>query len=440
MKLPATLAFNTVYRVLNMVVALLVVVLVSKLAGVEAYGLLSLMLVNATVFNLLTAFGLDAGITWHSAGSQLSPGKIVTLIFITIAAQLLLLGLVEWIHYTITGHFWLFKSNRLSGWWMGFVFLLSVSLTEKYTALFNGHHLFVLCSKILLYTNLLLLAAFAFLYFYFPVYDAGRLAMAYVLLYLLQSLVLVFLFHSRVKEAAAFSLMSGREIKAFLSFSMVTLATNAIQFLAYRADYWFIDYFRGEKELGWYSLAVRLVQVFWVLPVLFAGILFPLVARERERYNDAQMLSFMRMLFFVNGLAGLAVFFLIPWIVPFVFGNMYDESILLFRILLPGFILFCPATILAAWFAGKGRLRVNLRGSIICFVCVVLPDMLLVPLWGMKGASLASSIGYTITAVYFAGVYCRQTQTPVHELFFFRRSDWALFRGMLYRTVLKKAR
>jgi len=418
----------------------MIVVLVSKLAGVSGYGLLSLMVVNAAIFNLLSAFGMDAGIIYHSAGDKLAPAKIVTLIFCTIAAQLLLLGLAEWIHYTVTGYYWLFKNNQASYWWVGLLFLLSVSLTEKYTALFSGHHLFVLCSKILLYTNLLVLAVFAVLFFYFPGYDANRLIALYVLLYLLQPVALVLLFHRRVKNASRFSLISLPEIKVFLSFSMVTLVTNSIQFLAYRMDYWFIEYFRGEKELGWYSLSVKLAQVFWVLPVLFAAILFPLVAKEGDKYNDEHMLSFSRLLFLFNLLAGILAFILAPWGIPLVFGDMYRESVLLFRILLPGILLFCPTTILAAWFAGKGRLRVNFRGSCICFACVALLDILLVPRQGMKGASIASSIGYTLASVYTVAVYCRQTNTPVHKLFFFRQADWHYFRKTFYTTLIKRAR
>ncbi|HEY4150553.1 MAG TPA: hypothetical protein VGM41_16550, partial [Chitinophagaceae bacterium] len=78
MNLAATLTVNALYRILNMVVMLVIVVLVSKLAGVGGYGILSLMIVNATVFNLVSAFGIDAGITWHSANSALLPGKITT--------------------------------------------------------------------------------------------------------------------------------------------------------------------------------------------------------------------------------------------------------------------------------------------------------------------------------------------------------------------------
>jgi O-antigen/teichoic acid export membrane protein len=256
----------------------------------------------------------------------------------------------------------------------------------------------------------------------------------------LQSVILVILFHRKVKTASRFSLVSLGELKIFLSFSVLTLVTNSIQFLAYRMDYWFIEYYRGEKELGWYSLAVRLAQVFWVLPVLFAAILFPQVAKEGDRYNDGHMLSFARLLFLFNLLAGALAFLLAGWGIPLVFGEMYRESVLLFRLLLPGIVLFCPTTILAAWFAGKGQLRVNLKGSCICFAVVAVLDVLLVPRQGMRGASIASSIGYTLTSVYTVAVYCQQTNTPVHKLFFFRQADWQYLRQAFYATLIKRAR
>jgi len=143
------------------------------------------------------------------------------------------------------------------------------------------------------------------MFFYVPGYDAHQLVLLYGLLYLLQSNVLVVVCQRKVRTASRLYILSGPEIKVFLSVSVVTLITNSIQFLAYRMDYWFIEYYRGVKELGWYSLSVRLVQVFWVLPALFAAILFPVVAKEGSRYNDEQMLSFTRLLFFFNLVAGI---------------------------------------------------------------------------------------------------------------------------------------
>jgi O-antigen/teichoic acid export membrane protein len=439
MNLASTLTYNIIYRVLNMAAVYAIVVLLSKLAGVEGYGLLSLMIVNATVFNLVSAFGADAGITYHSSNAVLPPGKIITIIFTIVAIQLVAFGITELTCYRITGHYWIYKSYFAQYWWIGVLFLLGISITEKYTALFNGHHLFTRCSKLILVTNLLILSVFSTLFFYYPAHDVVFLITIYVLLYLFQSVVLVIVFHGSVKGSARFVSVSTPEIKIFLSFSVITLIANLVQFLAYRTDYWFIDHYRGAKELGWYSLSVRLAQVFWILPVLFAGILFPQVAKEKERYNNDKMLSFIRILFLLNVLAGVLSFFLIQWVIPVVFGKMYNESILPFQILLPGIILFCPATVMAAWFAGKGLLRINLWGSVTSFLSILLLDIFLIPSLGMNGAALASSIGYTVTSIYFMSVYCRQTNTPAYKLFYLQAGDWYSVRDAIYKTITKNA-
>ncbi len=195
---------------------------------------------------------------------------------------------------------------------------------------------------------------------------------------------------------------------------------------------------KEKEELGWYSLSVRLVQVFWMLPLLFAGVLFPLVAREKEKYDVSGMLSFIRALFFFNLVAGLLSFFLVEWVIVIIFGKVYENSALLFQILLPGIILFCSTIVLAAWFGGKKQLFINLGGSILCFCSIILLDVLLIPKYGMKGAAIASSVGYSVTSFYFIGRYCLQTGTPLHALFLFKAADWRYFREIVQNAAVKR--
>ncbi len=438
MRVAATLTSSAIYRLLNMIIVYAIVVVVSRLAGVAGYGLLSLMIVNVTLFNMVSGFGSDAGITYHSANTSLQTGKIIAIIFWVVLLQVMLLGVTELIFYFFKGHYWIADNNFASYWWMGILLLLSISLTEKYTALFNGHYLFTLCNRLLLLSNLLVLAVFCFLLICYPVHEAKYLVAVYVVLYLLQSLVLVVTFHRHLKAGMHLPAVSATEIKSFLSFSSITLVTNIIQFLAYKADYWFIAYYRGEQELGWYALSVRLVQVFWILPLMFAGILFPQVAREKTDYEKHKMNSFIRMLFFVNMVAGIALFAGVQWLIPALFGEMYRNSIAPFRVLLPGIILFCHTTILAAYFAGRGLLRINLRGSLVSFCSILFLDVILIPAYGMKGAAIASSIGYSITTAYFIIVYCRQAGIRINELFYLLPSDWHYFRNFIYKTLFKR--
>jgi O-antigen/teichoic acid export membrane protein len=407
---------NVVYRVLNVIVVFFITVLLSRLAGVAGYGVLSLLIANASIFNLLSGFGADAGITFYAASGRISTGKLVYFIVTILFLQVIALGAAESVSYFITGHLFLLKTGNLHYSWIGLVFFVSLSVTEKYSALLNGHRLFTVCNSILLFSNLIMLILFGIFYITGEERPALFYIGAYVLLNLVQAIFLVLAFHLSVGK----NIRSIKPQKAdridFFSYSIFTFVINTIQFIAYRVDYWLLDHYRGSQELGWYSLAVRLSQLFWVIPLLVASILFPNVAAADREYNERSMRTLVRAMNWVNIAAGAVLFFSSSWLFPWLFGKEYENSIGLFRILLPGVILFCMATVLAAYFAGQKRLKVNFVGSAICLAVILSLDLWLIPSMGMRGAAIASSIGYGVTALYFVIFYCYTSNTPVGRM------------------------
>jgi O-antigen/teichoic acid export membrane protein len=423
------LVTNIVYRVLNVVVVFIISILLSRLTGVAGYGLLSLMIANATIFNLVSALGADAGIGFHAASGRLSPGKLISFVTGIVLFQLVLLGIVEAVMYALKGHFFLLRTAEMKYAWMGPLFLVSISLTEKYSALLNGKQLFSLCNKMLLAGNLLVLALFTLLWFSAsqqPVYYVG----AYILLNCIQAIILMIAYHSKVKLPAGLERPGKKDAFSFFSYSVFTFIINSIQFLAYRVDYWILDHYKGEAELGWYAIAVKLSQLFWVLPLLFASIIFPKAAGEMKQFNQAGMQALVRGMNWVNIAGGVVLFFLAGWFIPLLYGKEYANSVGLFRFLLPGMILFCIATILAAYFAGQNKLKVNLGGSLLCLGVILTLDFLLIPSKGMKGAAIASSVGYGITALYFVVVYCYSGKVSLSRLIIPRRDDMKYIREL----------
>lgn len=188
------LILNTVYRVLTVFIAFLTTLIISRLAGVEGYGLLSLMIVNGALFNLFTSFGTDAGITFHTAAGSFPGAKIVSIIRLVILAQLILLAITEWLSYSLYGEFWILKTDQLKQWWLIGLFVMGISLTEKYSALLNGLHLFSLCSKILFYSNLGFLLVFSLLYFTGSAYSSLTYLGIYAVLFFLQSVAFIVVF------------------------------------------------------------------------------------------------------------------------------------------------------------------------------------------------------------------------------------------------------
>lgn len=415
---------NVLYRGMNIFIIFFINILLSRLAGVGGYGMLSLMITNAGIFNLLSGLGADSGLTFHVASGKIRVTKLLSFLEYVLLFQLLILIITEAISFSFTGHFFIFRSINLREGLLGVLFLLSVSVTEKYSALLAGKQRFKLVSKILLVSNIFTLVFFAFLYFIPIDHSVTFYIGAYIIFNLFQSLLLILAFHIGDKNPAKAENAGASEVKLFFSYSFFTFIINIIQFLAYRIDYWLLDFYKGNEQLGWYSLSVRLAQLFWIIPLLLAGIVFPIVAKQKKTYNEKLIPVIIRLMNIFNVIGSVCLYFLTPILLPFLFGEEYSNSISLFQLLLPGVLMFCNTTILASYFGGKGKLWVNFWGSLLCLLVILALDMVLIPESGMKGAAIASTIGYAVTGIYSLTVYSCLEKISLIKLLVPQRSDW----------------
>lgn len=413
------LANSSIYRVLNIAATFILTILLSRLMGTAGYGLFTLIVVNITIYSLISGFGCESGITYHGALGKIKSGKLLSIIFSILFFQIVLLFVINAIHLRVYNQNW-FNVARI---WPVFFMFLSVSVTDKYNAMFYGHHLYALSNKVVFLLNLVCIGIFATLFFTRSNQDFELYLQTYAVINLLQSLALVVIFHRTRKEPLGLSVPHMEEWKLFFSYSLVTVVTNFIQFLAYRIDYWIIDYMYDDNKLGIYSVAVRLVQMFWILPLLFGGILFPGTAGKLKEFSLQKMLSLLRVMNTLNFIAAIISFFVFAWAIPFFFGKAYTDGILPFQLLLPGIILFCDTTILGAYFAGHNRLKINLVGSTICFFIILLFDILLIPSYGIAGAAMASTIGYGISGLYSTYRFIKLTHVSLSDIFIVRKAD-----------------
>jgi O-antigen/teichoic acid export membrane protein len=375
---------------------------------------------------------------YHAAAGKIPRRKIIGIIHWLFLLQLVLLTFSELIYFYLHGHLWLLKDEQLKHLWAVYIYFISISVTEKYSSLLNGIHLFSLCSKVLLYNNILMLAVFSIFYFTLSIPSLPVCLFIYVLLTFIQAMSFVIAYYISDRSRVGLPQIDEIELRIFFTYSLITLVTNSMQFVAYRIDYWILNYYRGEKELGWYSLSVKLVQMFWVLPLIFAGIILPQVAASGKQFGHKAILSLVKIMYLANILAGVILVFSVVPVIPWLFGQEFKQSATLFQILLPGMILFGGATIFAAYFAGLNRLWVNFHASALCLIIILSLDILLIPSYGMKGAAIASSIGYGITAVFYLMKYKMENNISFLKLLLPDKTDWNEFWSSVSASFKKK--
>jgi O-antigen/teichoic acid export membrane protein len=59
--------------------------------------------------------------------------------------------------------------------------------------------------------------------------------------------------------------------------------------------------------------------------------------------------------------------------------------------------------------------------------CNVGLNLLLIPAWGIAGASVSSSVSYTLSTAVLLAAYVRRSGIPLREVLVPRRQDLALF-------------
>jgi O-antigen/teichoic acid export membrane protein len=343
--------------------------------------------------------------------------------------------MIELIHHIITGTFWIWPTTDIWAGVFGIVFFLTMVITEKYYALYNGFNRFPLYNLVVLVFSILLFLVLIFLFAAGAgVAEVNKVLLIYIAVQLIQTVFLVVFFKQKKIGQLTIADTAGVQ-KKFFTYSVYAFLANALFFLVTRVDFWILNYFKGETELGIYALSSRIGQMFLVFPALFAGVVLPSITAKKISADKLQ--SMFRIL---NSLNLVSMFILAlgaSWLIPFMFGEEFTASVMPLVLLLPGIFFLSAQTLLAAYFAGIGKPAINLYSTMISLAIVLILDFSLIPGYGAKGASVASTIAYAAGCLYTYATYIGKENYTWAQLLM-NRADKEVLTRMLRQALGEK--
>ena len=419
-------------------IGFLISLLIAKLAGAGQYGTLSLIIVNAAFIHIITGLGTDAAIVWHGiANKNYSRNKIFSFTLITASIQLLFFYIIAILAFFLFGHTLLGGSADPGIFFAEIVYFTGLVVMDKFLSLYYSQHEAGLCNKIIAIVSTLFLIFVLLLWSIRSALIADHSIWIYSLFFMAPSFILFFYFVFRYKPSI--ENISQEELRSFSSFSGIVLFTNIIQFIAFRADYWLISIFYDHSTLGVYAQASKFAQLLWILPGILAGLLTPALKNNEHKLSEQDFISVCRVSFFFHILLSLLLISMALLIYLFFLPPIYFDGFISLLIMIPGYLMFIITTLLAAYFSANRLLRVNLFGSILCCIVMLLFDIILIPIFSFKGAAIANIIAYTITTVYFiyrAGTFIK---IPARDFFILKKSDFTIFSGKTLITDNQQA-
>jgi O-antigen/teichoic acid export membrane protein len=201
----------------------------------------------------------------------------------------------------------------------------------------------------------------------------------------------------------------GLKLGTAVAFGLRAHLSNVITFLNYRVALYLVSFLLDPAAAGRYALSIQLAEVLWMIASAATVVVFPESAAHNSTPAALQTmvrriaLSVFKITLAGGLLAGALSVVAIPWI----FGRDYAASVLPFVILLPGIITWSYMSVLANSLAGIGLQRVNIQGALLSFTLNGGGCLLAIPVLGMPGAALASSIAFMVTAAYTIYMYGR---------------------------------
>lgn len=185
-----------------------------------------------------------------------------------------------------------------------------------------------------------------------------------------------------------------------------------------RIDQIMIKEMLGQKEVGLYSAATRISEVWYFIPILLTNSLFPSIVNAKK-VNEGLYYARLRRLYMLMVWAAIAIAvpmtFLSNWLVIILFGEAYKDAgqVLMIHIWAGVFVFLGVAS--GKWLVNEDLQKYSAINTSIGAVVNILLNLLLIPKYGICGAAIATVLSYSIAA-YFMNFVFQATRKNFYRL------------------------
>lgn len=218
-----------------------------------------------------------------------------------------------------------------------------------------------------------------------------------------------------------------------LGFALPAYGGSVAAYLNYRVDELIIAAVLSVEQLGFYVLAVGLVERLWILTGAVANVLLPHLTNSRQR--DPMLPAIIaRHVLLWTALACLIVFVGAETMIGMLFSSAFLPAVAPVRWLLPGILMLSVGKVLVAELLAREKPYYSVWATGLATIVNVVCNIILIPRLGLSGAALASSMSYSLLSFMIVWCYLRETGLSWMMLLP-RRSDLLLYASLWHPPV-----
>lgn len=185
-------------------------------------------------------------------------------------------------------------------------------------------------------------------------------------------------------------------------------------------------------EVGQYSVALKMIEIFGFIPMVLMNTFTPAVTRAKiegeELYRD-RLVNLYRLMFFAFLLTAIPLYLFAEDIIVLLYGFEYQAAGYLLSLFALRLFFSNMGVGKSVFIVNESLFKYSLLTVVIGACSNIALNYLLIPLYGMEGAIVASMLSFTIS-IFMVDLFFRAT----------RMNQRLMFRGMLTFWKLNNAR
>lgn len=183
------------------------------------------------------------------------------------------------------------------------------------------------------------------------------------------------------------------------------LIFSAIVVMVYmRIDQIMINNMLGDYEVGVYSAAVRLSEIFYFIPILLSASLFPAILNAKQH---SAILFQQRLQRLYTFMVWLSIFIAIvmtisaDFLIEKLFGNAYQDAAQVLVIHVWSAVFVFLGVSFSKYLLSENLTKIDFQRTLLGALCNVSFNLFLIPNYGLSGAALATLLSQFVVNIFY---------------------------------------
>jgi O-antigen/teichoic acid export membrane protein len=398
---------NTFWLYLSEIISkgfrLLVFIYIIRILGPKDFGILEYLLSFVGIFFLFADFGIPT-IFIREYQQQKNKQQQINIFFTLKVILSIIFSLFALGSY--------FLSKKFDGFLFYFYFILFYFLMSIESFYENFFIAIEKTEKKFLFNTLMSIALALFI-FVGLIFVKNILAV--ILSYVLSAFLgIIFAHFLTLSETKIKFYFDNKLIKYYLYNGLPLVLFGLLGYIFFTTDKIILTHLRSIEEVGYYSVAVRILSFLFVIPSLFSTAIYPYLAykiEKREWIIIKRLFKNMLLGLFLSGFfIALFIYILSPIIIHIFFGNEFNYSIKILQIFIWIIVFVFPTNFLDYFLISSKNQWLDFWITLVPAFLNLILNFIFIPFYGVYGAVFSSIISQILNFIltFIASIYILQ--------------------------------